>query len=84
MAPYSFAWRRAWRTAGDQEPDGYPEPAGDPGFRAAVTEHLLRHRGLPAAAEDVLATAGTSAAVAEVARLREQLAGGAPPGGGPG
>ena len=63
------AWRRAWRTAGDQEPDGYPEPAGDPGFRAAVTEHLLRHRGLPAAAEDVLATAGTSAAVAEVARL---------------
>ena len=63
------AWRRAWRTAGDQEPDGYPEPAGDPGFRAAVTEHLLRHRGLPAAAENVLATAGTSAAVAEVARL---------------
>ncbi|MGZ4545720.1 MAG: MocR-like pyridoxine biosynthesis transcription factor PdxR [Blastococcus sp.] len=63
------AWRRAWRAAGDQEPDGYPEPAGDPGFRLAVAEHLLRHRGLAAAAEDVVATAGTSAAVAEVARL---------------
>ena len=62
------AWRRAWRAAGDLAPDGHPEPAGDPGFRAAVTEHLLRHRGLPTAPEDVLATGGTSAAVAEVAR----------------
>jgi GntR family transcriptional regulator/MocR family aminotransferase len=34
-----------------------------------VTEHLLRHRGLAAAPGDVLATAGTSAAVAELARL---------------
>ncbi|WP_324274464.1 PLP-dependent aminotransferase family protein [Blastococcus brunescens] len=63
------AWRRAWRAAGDIAPDGGPEPAADPAFARAVTEHLLRHRGLPAAPEDVLATAGTSAAVGEVARL---------------
>lgn len=63
------AWRRAWRAAGDQDPDLRPDPAGDPAFRTAVADHLLRHRGLVAGAEDVLATAGTSAAVGEVARL---------------
>jgi len=63
------AWRRAWRAAGDRPPDAGPEPVADPGFRHAVTEHLLRHRGLAAAPGEVLATAGTSAAVAEVARL---------------
>ncbi len=63
------AWRRAWRAAGDAAPDPGPEPAADPGFQFAVTQHLLRHRGLPAAPDDVLATAGTSAAVGEVARL---------------
>jgi GntR family transcriptional regulator/MocR family aminotransferase len=55
--------------AGDRDPDSEPEPAGDPAFRAAVAAHLLRHRGLTAGPEDVLATAGTSAAVSEVARL---------------
>jgi len=62
------AWRRAWRAAGDREPLIYKARAGDPEYRAAVTEHLLRHRGL--AASDggaVLATAGTSAAVSELA-----------------
>ncbi|SHG79581.1 GntR family transcriptional regulator / MocR family aminotransferase [Geodermatophilus nigrescens] len=63
------AWRRAWRAAGDRPPDPGPEPGADPAFQAAVAEHLLRHRGLPAAPEEVLATGGTSAAVAEVARL---------------
>ena len=63
------AWRRAWRAAGDELPDREPDPAGAESFRAAVAEHLLRHRGLTAGADDVLATAGTSAAVAEVARL---------------
>ncbi len=63
------AWRRAWRAAGDVPPDAGPDPAGDPGFRAAVTGHLLRHRGLPVEPAAVLATTGTSAAVAEVAAL---------------
>ncbi|TKJ32361.1 PLP-dependent aminotransferase family protein, partial [Blastococcus sp. CCUG 61487] len=61
--------RRAWRAAGDAAPDARAEPAGDPAFRRAVAEHLLRHRGLAAGADDVLATGGTSAAVAEVARV---------------
>ncbi|TYP89671.1 PLP-dependent aminotransferase family protein [Blastococcus xanthinilyticus] len=61
-------WRRAWRAAGDVPPDGHPDAAGDPAFRTAVAEHLLRHRGLPAGPDDVLATTGTSAAVGEVVR----------------
>jgi GntR family transcriptional regulator/MocR family aminotransferase len=63
------AWRRAWRAAGDRPPDHRPEPAADPAFQAAVTGHLLRHRGLPVEPGAVLATAGTSAAVTEFARL---------------
>ncbi|WP_369257917.1 aminotransferase-like domain-containing protein [Geodermatophilus amargosae] len=63
------AWRRAWRAAGDLSPDAGPEPAADPSFQAAVTGHLLRHRGLPVESSGVLATGGTSAAVGEIARL---------------
>lgn len=63
------AWRRAWRAAGDLAPDAGPEAVADPGFQAAVTGHLLRHRGLPVEPSAVLATGGTSAAVAEIARL---------------
>lgn len=62
------AWRRAWRAAGDHPADARKDRAGEPDFRAAVVEHLLRHRGLAAgAASVVLATAGTSAAVGELA-----------------
>ncbi|APE37252.1 GntR family transcriptional regulator [Nocardia mangyaensis] len=62
------AWRRAWRAAGDQPADTHKDRAGEPDFRAAVAEHLLRHRGLAAGtASVVLATAGTSAAVGELA-----------------
>ncbi|MBC3190711.1 aminotransferase class I/II-fold pyridoxal phosphate-dependent enzyme [Pseudonocardia sp. C8] len=60
-------WRRAWRAAAEPDPDDAPRPDGLPEFHAAVTEHLLRHRGLVPAA--VLGTAGSSAAVAELARL---------------
>jgi GntR family transcriptional regulator / MocR family aminotransferase len=62
------AWRRAWRAAADPPPDAAPDPVGLPAFRAAVVEHLLRHRGLPVNPAQVLATGGSTAAVAELAR----------------
>jgi GntR family transcriptional regulator/MocR family aminotransferase len=62
------AWRRAWRAAADEPPDVVPDPVGLPAFREAVVAHLLRHRGLPADPGTVLATSGTTAAVAELAR----------------
>lgn len=62
------AWRRAWRAAADTPPDAEPDPVGIRAFRAAVVEHLLRHRGLPADPADVIATAGGTSAVAELAR----------------
>lgn len=40
-----------------------------PEFRATVVEHLLRHRGLAVAPQAVLATGGTTAAVAELAAV---------------
>jgi GntR family transcriptional regulator/MocR family aminotransferase len=61
------AWRRAWRAAADVPVLGDKERAGVPAMRAAVAEHLLRHRGLVVGADAVLATAGTSAAVGEFA-----------------
>ena len=70
------AWRRAWRAAAHVPPMVRPERAGLAAYRAAVAEHLLRHRGLRvggaladwAAGESVLATSGTSAAAAELGR----------------
>lgn len=62
------AWRRAWRVASDAGPDPRPLPAGTARFRAAVAEHLLRHRGFIVETESVLATGGTTAALGEVAR----------------
>ena len=61
------AWRRAWRAAAEPEPDLLPRYAGLPGFRAAVGEHLLRHRGLVARPGEVLATGGSTGAIAELA-----------------
>lgn len=62
------AWRRAWRAAADHPPLVRKDRAGEPEFRTAVTEHLLRHRGLGAgSATTLLATAGTSSAVGELA-----------------
>ncbi|MBO0839555.1 MAG: PLP-dependent aminotransferase family protein [Sciscionella sp.] len=63
------AWRRAWRAAADQPPLPRPPRAGVPAYREVVAEHLLRHRGLAVAGgeDTVLATAGTTAAVFELA-----------------
>ncbi|WP_277068908.1 PLP-dependent aminotransferase family protein [Saccharomonospora viridis] len=61
------AWRRAWRAAADTPPLSVAERTGIVEYRAAIAEHLLRHRGLDVAPESVLATAGTTAAVAELA-----------------
>ncbi|HLS78672.1 MAG TPA: PLP-dependent aminotransferase family protein [Nocardia sp.] len=64
------AWRRAWRAAADRTPVVRKERGGEPAYVAAVAEHLLRHRGLRAGHDTdtvVLATAGTSAAVGELA-----------------
>jgi GntR family transcriptional regulator/MocR family aminotransferase len=63
------AWRRAWRAAADEPPDVVPDPVGLPAFRGAVVAHLLRHRGLPADPDVVLATGGTTAAVGELAGI---------------
>ena len=62
------AWRRAWRAAADPPPDGEPDPVGLPACRTAVVAHLLRHRGLPADPDGVLATTGSTAGIAELAR----------------
>lgn len=64
------AWRRAWRAAADAAPASLPQRAGMPEYRAAVVEHLLRHRGLVVGGpyeDSVMATAGTTAAVTELA-----------------
>ncbi|WP_040798500.1 aminotransferase-like domain-containing protein [Nocardia higoensis] len=62
------AWRRAWRAAADRPPIVRKDRGGDPAYVAAVAEHLLRHRGLRAGGDTVvLATAGTGAAVGELA-----------------
>jgi GntR family transcriptional regulator/MocR family aminotransferase len=63
------AWRRAWRAAADPAVLIRPVAAGLPEFRAAAVEHLLRHRGLAVQPEAVLATGGTTAAVAELAAV---------------
>ncbi|GAA5135282.1 PLP-dependent aminotransferase family protein [Pseudonocardia adelaidensis] len=62
------AWRRAWRAAADPAPDIGPDAVGLEAFRVVVVEHLLRHRGLPADPADLLATAGSTAAIGELAR----------------
>jgi GntR family transcriptional regulator/MocR family aminotransferase len=63
------AWRRAWRASADRAPADAPEYAGDRAFRQAVVDHLLRHRGLAAPADQVLATSGATSGLAEVAAL---------------
>lgn len=61
------AWRRAWRAAADTPPLWRAHRRGLPEYRGVIAEHLLRHRGLDAATDSVLATGGTTAAVVELA-----------------
>ena len=61
------AWRRAWRAAADRPPARVVDYAGHPEFRRAVVDHLLRHRGLPARPDQLLATSGTTAGLDEIA-----------------
>lgn len=64
------AWRRAWRAAADTAPGWLPQRGGMPEYRAEIVEHLLRHRGLvvgESLEDSVVATAGTTAAVTELA-----------------
>ncbi|MFD2421247.1 MocR-like pyridoxine biosynthesis transcription factor PdxR [Amycolatopsis pigmentata] len=60
------AWRRAWRAAADTPPLTHAHQAGLPEYREVIAEHLLRHRGLAVGTDSVLATGGTTAAVAEL------------------
>jgi GntR family transcriptional regulator/MocR family aminotransferase len=60
-------WRRAWRAAADAGPDGRHVRGGLAEFRRAVAEHVVRHRGLLVDPAAVIATGGTTAAVAELA-----------------
>lgn len=61
------AWRRAWRAASEHQPLTRAHRAGFGDYRAAVAEHLLRHRGLDVGTSSVIATGGTTAAVVELA-----------------
>jgi GntR family transcriptional regulator/MocR family aminotransferase len=54
-------WSRAWRrVAAARMPTGYPDPRGLPELRAAIADHVSRHRGVACAAENVVVTAGTT------------------------
>jgi GntR family transcriptional regulator/MocR family aminotransferase len=54
-------WSRAWRrVATSRMPPGYPDPRGLPELRAAIADHVSRHRGLSCSAENVVVTAGTA------------------------
>jgi GntR family transcriptional regulator/MocR family aminotransferase len=54
-------WRRAWRrVATARMPPGYTDPRGLPELRAALADHVARHRGVECAVDDVMITSGTA------------------------
>src|SRR3954463_4278254 len=54
-------WSRAWRrVASTPMPPGYPDPRGLPELRAAIADHVSRHRGLACTADEVVITSGTA------------------------
>lgn len=48
---------------------GYPEPAGDPGLRAAIARHVGVSRAVVASADDVLVTSGAQQAFDLIGRV---------------
>lgn len=69
------AWRAAWRAAAAHPPSWSPPPLGVPALRTAIAEHLRSARGVHCAPEDVVVAAGTSEALALVARALVALRG---------
>jgi len=66
------AWARAVARACRELPSdalGYQDVAGHPRLRSALAEYLHRVRGLPAAADDVIVTPGTSHGLLALGRL---------------
>lgn len=64
------AWRAACREGGRSlPPTGYGDPAGDIELREAITESLVRHRGLHVTSAQVVVTQGASSAIELIARL---------------
>jgi GntR family transcriptional regulator/MocR family aminotransferase len=66
------AWQRALRTALSTAPASalhYPDPAGAPELRAALTAHLARSRGVETTLRDVVVTAGARQALQLLARV---------------
>ena len=66
------SWRRAMADAIDESvrvAPGYGDPAGDPGLRAAIARHIGVSRGVRAAADDVVVTAGAQQGMDLVTRV---------------
>ena len=64
------AWRQAWAAAARADvPGDYGDPAGEPELRAALAAFVARSRGLSAAPERVLVTAGSLQALNLILRL---------------
>jgi GntR family transcriptional regulator/MocR family aminotransferase len=64
---HTAVWRRAWReVSAATPPRGYGDPAGLPALREALAHRIAATRGLVVEPDDVLVTAGTTAALREV------------------
>jgi GntR family transcriptional regulator/MocR family aminotransferase len=61
------AWRRAWRTAGAAPISSWPDSAGVPALRVALTGYLRRSRGVRCDPGQILVTRGVSASLSLLA-----------------
>lgn len=70
------AWLRALRDALREAPDAalhYPDPAGTPELRTALSRHLARARGAQAPAERIVVVTGARQGLALLARALREL-----------